>query len=44
MFIDVGNAFSDEHEQVRRGKEGARRALLRARNRGLQWGTTERGT
>lgn len=36
-FIDVGNAFFDEHEQARRDKEGARRALLRARKRGLQW-------
>lgn len=36
-FIDVGNAFVDAREQERRAKEGQRRALLRARRRGLEW-------
>ncbi|KIK30083.1 hypothetical protein PISMIDRAFT_87788 [Pisolithus microcarpus 441] len=36
-FVDVGNAFFDVREQERRDKEGARRAVLRARKRGLEW-------
>ncbi|KAI6031367.1 eukaryotic mitochondrial regulator protein-domain-containing protein [Pisolithus microcarpus] len=36
-FVDVGNAFFDVQEQERRDKEGARRAVLRARKRGLEW-------
>lgn len=36
-FVDVGNTFFDAHEQERRDKEGARRAVLRARRRGLEW-------
>lgn len=35
-FIDVGNEFFDEREQERRDKEGARRALLRARKRSIE--------
>ncbi|KAI6136246.1 eukaryotic mitochondrial regulator protein-domain-containing protein, partial [Pisolithus sp. B1] len=36
-FVDVGNAFFDAQEQERRDREGARRAVLRARRRGLEW-------
>ncbi|KAI6112468.1 hypothetical protein EDD16DRAFT_1603229 [Pisolithus croceorrhizus] len=41
-FIDVGNAFFDAQEQERRDKEGARRAVLRARRRGLEWAQPDR--
>lgn len=33
MFTDVGNAFVNEKEKVRREREGARRSTLKARKR-----------
>ncbi|KAI6048008.1 hypothetical protein EDC04DRAFT_2620951 [Pisolithus marmoratus] len=41
-FVDVGNAFFDAQAQEGRDKESARRALLRARRRGLEWAQPNR--